>query len=96
MVDDQTLQRITFLGRLSKSGGVDNWTVRCKCGSEDDDGEKMVACDIWQHTRNSGLGDNETVPQSLCALVVVLFSCQINPALLRASKLQDQKWKWED
>ncbi|GAB2236455.1 hypothetical protein Droror1_Dr00028099 [Drosera rotundifolia] len=80
----------------NSSGGVDNWTVRCKCGSGDDDGERMVACDIWQHTRSSGLGDNETVPQSLCALVVVLLSCQINPALLRASKLQDQKWKWED
>ncbi|GAB2259441.1 hypothetical protein Droror1_Dr00027581 [Drosera rotundifolia] len=95
MVDDQTLRRITFLGRLSKSGGVDNWIVGVSVGREDDDGEKMVACDIWQHTRNGGLGDNEAVPQSLCARLLC-FSHAKSTHLLRASKLQDQKWKWED
>ncbi|XP_059624625.1 PHD finger protein MALE MEIOCYTE DEATH 1-like [Cornus florida] len=46
-------------------GGPDNWTVICKCGARDDDGERMVSCDIcemWQHTRCSGIGDDESVP----------------------------------
>lgn len=39
--------------------------VRCECGAQDDDGERMVACDIcevWQHTRCCGIDDSETVP----------------------------------
>ncbi|XP_057492136.1 PHD finger protein MALE MEIOCYTE DEATH 1 [Actinidia eriantha] len=50
---------------LKYEGGADNWTVRCRCGARDDDGERMVACDIceiWQHTRCSGIGDAEAVP----------------------------------
>ncbi|XP_057527229.1 PHD finger protein MALE MEIOCYTE DEATH 1 [Amaranthus tricolor] len=46
-------------------GGPDNWTVKCSCGAKDDDGERMVSCDIcevWQHTRCSGIEDTETVP----------------------------------
>ena len=51
--------------RLSYQGGADNWMVRCECGAQDDDGERMVACDIcevWQHTRCCGIEDTETVP----------------------------------
>ncbi|KAK6125827.1 hypothetical protein DH2020_040433 [Rehmannia glutinosa] len=51
---------------LKYEGGAENWTVRCKCGARDDDGERMVACDIcetWQHTRCGGIEDAEAVPR---------------------------------
>ncbi|GMH19226.1 hypothetical protein Nepgr_021067 [Nepenthes gracilis] len=50
---------------LRYEGGPDNWTVKCECGARDDDGERMVSCDIcevWQHTRCSGIEDSDTVP----------------------------------
>ncbi|KAH7849367.1 hypothetical protein Vadar_016836 [Vaccinium darrowii] len=50
---------------LMYESGVENWTVRCRCGARDDDGERMVACDIceiWQHTRCCGIEDSEVVP----------------------------------
>ncbi|KAE8697186.1 Detected protein of unknown function [Hibiscus syriacus] len=40
-------------------------SVRCQCGARDDDGERMIACDIhelWQHTRCCGIEDSEAVP----------------------------------
>ncbi|KAL8472341.1 hypothetical protein ACS0TY_028904 [Phlomoides rotata] len=51
---------------LRYEGGTESWTVRCKCGARDDDGERMVACDIcgtWQHTRCFGIEDVEAVPR---------------------------------
>jgi hypothetical protein len=39
--------------------------VDCECGADDDDGERMVCCDIceaWQHTRCAGIKDAEEVP----------------------------------
>ncbi|KAE8673926.1 peroxidase 47-like [Hibiscus syriacus] len=45
--------------------GMERWTVECKCGAEDDDGERMLACDVcgvWQHTKCSGTKDSEAVP----------------------------------
>ncbi|KAJ8763001.1 hypothetical protein K2173_023206 [Erythroxylum novogranatense] len=50
---------------LMYEGGPDSWKVRCECGAKDDDGERMVACDIcevWQHTRCNFIADSETVP----------------------------------
>ncbi|KDO60815.1 hypothetical protein CISIN_1g041583mg, partial [Citrus sinensis] len=50
---------------LRFEGGADDWTVDCVCGAKDDDGERMVACDIcqvWQHTRCNSIADNEVVP----------------------------------
>lgn len=50
---------------LKYQGGVDTWKVRCECGAGDDDGERMVACDIceiWQHTRCCGIDDADNVP----------------------------------
>ncbi|KAM5558120.1 PHD finger protein MALE MEIOCYTE DEATH 1 [Rosa sericea] len=47
-------------------GGSDTWMVRCECGATDDDGERMVACDIcevWQHTRCCGMEDADEVPR---------------------------------
>lgn len=45
--------------------GVDPWTVNCSCGTIDDDGERMVACDsceTWQHTACVGILDSEPPP----------------------------------
>lgn len=36
------------------AGGPEDWVVNCPCGTRDDDGEAMVACDVcetWMHTR---------------------------------------------
>ncbi|KAL0792860.1 hypothetical protein Bca101_064237 [Brassica carinata] len=49
---------------LRYEGGFDDWTVDCKCGAVDDDGERMVACDnckVWHHTKCS-IEDDEDVP----------------------------------
>lgn len=51
--------------KLRYEGGNDKWMVKCECGAQDDDGERMVACDIcevWQHTRCLGIEDSGTVP----------------------------------
>ncbi|XP_057783982.1 LOW QUALITY PROTEIN: PHD finger protein MALE MEIOCYTE DEATH 1-like [Salvia miltiorrhiza] len=56
---------------LRYEGGIENWTVKCKCGARDDDGERMVACDIceaWQHTHCCGIEEAEAVPR--------LFVCE--------------------
>lgn len=46
-------------------GGNDSWTVDCPCGTKDDDGERMIACDVcevWQHTRCGGISDADSIP----------------------------------
>ncbi|KAF6146540.1 hypothetical protein GIB67_008826, partial [Kingdonia uniflora] len=51
--------------KLTYEGGSDSWTVDCSCGAKDDDGERMVSCDIcevWQHTRCNCIDENEVVP----------------------------------
>ncbi|XP_031498002.1 PHD finger protein MALE MEIOCYTE DEATH 1-like [Nymphaea colorata] len=56
---------------LRYEGGADNWVVDCSCGARDDDGERMIACDVcevWQHTRCGGIGDGENTP--------VIFFCE--------------------
>ena len=38
-------------------GGEEDWIVHCDCGTTDDDGERMVACERcnqWRHTRCLG------------------------------------------
>ncbi|CAE6074619.1 unnamed protein product [Arabidopsis arenosa] len=50
---------------LRYEGGFDDWTVDCKCGARDDDGERMVACDsckVWHHTLCNSIEDDEVVP----------------------------------
>ncbi|XP_010424952.1 PREDICTED: PHD finger protein At2g01810-like [Camelina sativa] len=50
---------------LRYEGGFDDWTVACECGARDDDGERMVACDVckvWQHTLCNSIEDDEAVP----------------------------------
>lgn len=59
------------LSRFRMERGDERWTVDCKCGAKDDDGERMLACDVcnvWQHTRCSGISDSDSVP--------VRFVCQ--------------------
>ncbi|XP_021893734.1 PHD finger protein MALE MEIOCYTE DEATH 1-like [Carica papaya] len=51
-------------------GGTENWMVKCECGVQDDDGERMVACDIceiWQHTRCCGIEDSLLPPLFICS-----------------------------
>jgi hypothetical protein len=57
------------------AGGVEDWVVACPaCGTTDDDGARMVACDAcgaWVHTRCLGVADGEPVPaHMLCAACV--------------------------
>ncbi|XP_010554390.1 PREDICTED: PHD finger protein At2g01810 [Tarenaya hassleriana] len=50
---------------LRYEGGFDDWTVECRCGARDDDGERMVACDscrVWHHTLCNSIEDDEAVP----------------------------------
>uniref|UniRef100_A0ACD6A8F5 Uncharacterized protein n=1 Tax=Avena sativa TaxID=4498 RepID=A0ACD6A8F5_AVESA len=57
---------------LRREGGLDLWEVRCVCGAQDDDGERMIVCDacgIWQHTWCVGIPDSESLPPLfLCML----------------------------
>lgn len=53
------------LNRFRMERGVERWTVDCSCGAKDDDGERMLACDlcgVWRHTRCSGIQDSDDVP----------------------------------
>ncbi|KDP24219.1 hypothetical protein JCGZ_25876 [Jatropha curcas] len=53
------------LSKFRMERGIERWTVDCICGAKDDDGERMLACDVcgvWQHTRCSHIPDVESVP----------------------------------
>ncbi|XVE83475.1 hypothetical protein DITRI_Ditri16bG0091100 [Diplodiscus trichospermus] len=74
LVMGSTEESVRVRGRcLGKNGlskyrverGIERWTVDCICGAKDDDGERMLACDVcgvWQHTRCSGINDSDAVP----------------------------------
>lgn len=52
------------LGIYRMEQGLEKWMVHCVCGAQDDDGERMVACDVcsvWQHTKCSYINDAEDV-----------------------------------
>ncbi|KFK41037.1 hypothetical protein AALP_AA2G077200 [Arabis alpina] len=56
---------IELESKLKFQGGCDTWMVKCVCRARDDDGERMVACDVcevWQHTRCCGIEDSDTLP----------------------------------
>jgi len=61
--------------RWRHAGGPEDWQVCCDvCGTQDDDGERMIACDgctVWQHTRCCGIRDDQQEPAhfvcELCA-----------------------------
>ncbi|CAL0316676.1 unnamed protein product [Lupinus luteus] len=53
------------LSKFRMERGLERWTVDCSCGAKDDDGERMLACDIcgvWRHTRCSDIRDIDPVP----------------------------------
>ncbi|KAL8210259.1 hypothetical protein R6Q57_006991 [Mikania cordata] len=53
------------LSRFRMERGMETWTLDCSCGAKDDDGERMLACDVcgvWQHTRCAGILDSDSVP----------------------------------
>ncbi|XP_076943910.1 PHD finger protein At1g33420-like [Bidens hawaiensis] len=59
------------LSRFRTERGEETWTLDCCCGAKDDDGERMLACDVcgvWQHTRCVGIPDTslETVNFVCC------------------------------
>ncbi|KAJ6697562.1 hypothetical protein OIU85_003890 [Salix viminalis] len=59
------------LGKFRMERGTERWTVDCCCGAKDDDGERMLACDVcgvWQHTRCSGIPDSDPVPAKFVCL----------------------------
>lgn len=65
------------LSKYRLERGVERWTVDCSCGAKDDDGERMLACDVcgvWQHTRCSGINDSDAVPARF-----VCYRCRIPP-----------------
>ncbi|KAL5995483.1 hypothetical protein ACLOJK_025545 [Asimina triloba] len=46
--------------RSCEGGNSSVWLIDCPCGAKEDDGERMVSCDIcevWQHTRCVGVSD---------------------------------------
>ncbi|KAF5748094.1 putative DNA binding protein [Tripterygium wilfordii] len=46
-------------------GGLSNSIVDCLCGAKEDDGERMISCDIcevWQHTRCANIPNDEHIP----------------------------------
>ncbi|XP_010511544.1 PREDICTED: PHD finger protein MALE MEIOCYTE DEATH 1 [Camelina sativa] len=56
---------IDLESKLKCQGGCDTWMVRCICRARDDDGERMISCDVcevWQHTRCCGIDDSDTLP----------------------------------
>ncbi|KDP38152.1 hypothetical protein JCGZ_04795 [Jatropha curcas] len=58
--------------KMRYQGGDNDWTVDCRCGAKDDDGERMVACDVchvWQHTRCNNIKDGDAPPS--------LFQCRL-------------------
>lgn len=55
------------LASAARFEGSDDWVVACLCGTQDDDGERMVACDeceVWVHTRCAGIPDRDPPPGS--------------------------------
>ncbi|CAI9110277.1 OLC1v1010271C2 [Oldenlandia corymbosa var. corymbosa] len=66
---------------LKYEGGADNWKVNCKCGAQDDDGERMIACDmceVWHHTYCCGIEDSQAA-----ASVFICDTCYalLNPTV---------------
>ncbi|GFR42029.1 hypothetical protein Agub_g2846, partial [Astrephomene gubernaculifera] len=53
--------------RWRHAGGPEDWRVACLCGTQDDDGERMIACDVcgvWSHTRCNDIPDDADEPSS--------------------------------
>ncbi|XP_012072383.1 PHD finger protein MALE STERILITY 1 [Jatropha curcas] len=54
-----------MINELIYESGNNNRVVDCPCGTKDDDGERMVSCDIcevWQHTRCVRIPYHQEIP----------------------------------
>ncbi|ESW15920.1 hypothetical protein PHAVU_007G114100 [Phaseolus vulgaris] len=70
------------LSKFRMERGLERWTVDCSCGAKDDDGERMLACDIcgvWRHTRCSDIHDTDPVPARF-----VCLKCQTSESKLKS------------
>ncbi|XP_062020454.1 PHD finger protein At1g33420 [Rosa rugosa] len=59
------------LNRFRMERGIESWIVDCICGTKDDDGERMLACDtcgVWQHTRCAGIHCSDEIPAKFVCL----------------------------
>ncbi|KAH7656120.1 PHD Zn-finger proteins protein [Dioscorea alata] len=82
--------RIVIQGRVAVENGVqeieiyesgnEERVINCRCGAKEDDGERMISCDIcdvFQHTRCMGIADAEEIPRvflcSQCEHDIVSF-----------------------
>ncbi|XP_051144489.1 PHD finger protein MALE STERILITY 1 isoform X2 [Andrographis paniculata] len=74
--------KVTFVVKQDGGGAFRAMAmaVDCICGAKEDDGERMVACDIcqvWQHSRCVQIADEDEVPNiflcSGCEQEIVLF-----------------------
>lgn len=64
------------------NGGMEKRIVECVCGAVEDDGERMVACDIceiWQHTRCVQIPNDQQVPH-----IFICNRCDQEIALLHS------------
>lgn len=77
-------QKIVFLGRNEDDQAMMIYEcgriVDCPCGAKEDDGERLISCDIcevWQHTRCVRIPNNEEIPHVFlckqCEEKIVLF-----------------------
>lgn len=83
--------------RFRMERGVERWTVECSCGAKDDDGERMLACDVcgaWHHTRCAGISDSDVVPAKFicrkCFGVPSVASTHHQPMATASSPLTPQ------
>ncbi|KAJ0987298.1 hypothetical protein J5N97_005654 [Dioscorea zingiberensis] len=80
--------RIVIQGRIGENGeemevyesGNEERMIDCSCGAKEEDGERMISCDIcevFQHTRCMGIADAEDAPRvflcSQCEHDIVAF-----------------------
>lgn len=91
------------LNRFRMERGIEKWTVDCKCGAKDDDGERMLACDtcgVWQHTRCAGIDNSNAIPAKfVCMSCIKLYSkehkvtdfcCETNGDLLASTSCKEE------
>lgn len=76
---DQLDEGIRF---LFNNGGMEKRIMECVCGAMEDDGERMVVCDIceiWQHTRCVQIPNDQQIPH-----IFICNRCDQEIALLHS------------
>nr|AXF35970.1 transcription factor male sterility 1 [Tapiscia sinensis] len=54
-----------IINEVMYESGMINYVIDCPCGVKDDDGERLISCDIcevWQHTRCVRIPNNQQIP----------------------------------